>query len=361
MLGGEEMFSSQKKLVKLLIITLVVTLMLLGCSSSSQNQNSGNVNEQSSETNSTNTEAVELKPINASVVTANIGGNMHVIGGAIGKLIEENIPGSHVTVQPGESGGNPIVLNEGGADIGTTMYSNATSAVAGKDPYPTATTKVSALANFSINQWITFITTNKDYNTLQEMIDAKHPMKLVLAKAGSSSEILVRYILEGYGVTYEDIKSWGGSITHVSHTDAVDLMKDRHADVYASIPSLRFPAVLDLTTSVEVKFLLLDNAIIDKVAAEKELLTGALPANTYKGQDQDYYSLMETQLLICNTDKVSDEAAYNIVKLINENKDKLVNAHADMSTFDINSACKNTGFPLHPGAEKYYKEIGALN
>jgi len=85
-----------------------------------------------------------------------------------------------------------------------------------------------------------------------------------------------------------------------------------------------------------------------------------LPANTYKGQDQDYYSLMETQLLICNTDRVSEEAAYNIVKIIHENKDKLVNAHADMETFDINVACKNTGFPLHPGAEKYYKEIGVL-
>ena len=105
----------------------------------------------------------------------------------------------------------------------------------------------------------------------------------------------------------------------------------------------------------------MDKDIIDKIAEEKGLLTGTLPANTYKGQDQDYYSLMETQLLICKTDKLSEEAAYNIVKLICENKDKLVNAHADMSTFDVNTACKDTGFPLHPGAEKYYKEIGALN
>ncbi|NLM42635.1 MAG: TAXI family TRAP transporter solute-binding subunit [Clostridiales bacterium] len=353
------MLNIKRTIVFMLIITLTISLALSGCSSPQTNQSAQN--EQPSQSSEENNQTKAPEPIEALMVTANIGGNMHVIGGAIGKLIEENIPGSHITVQPGESGGNPIVLNEGGADIGTTMYSNATSAVAGKEPYPTATTNVSALANFNINQWITFITTNKDYNTLQEMIDAKHPIKLVLAKAGSSSETLVRYILEGYGVTYEDIKSWGGSVTHVSHSDAVNLMKDRHADVYASIPSLRFPAVLDLTTSAEVKFLLLDKDIIDKIAEEKGLLTGTLPANTYKGQDQDYYSLMETQLLICKTDKLSEEAAYNIVKLICENKDKLVNAHADMSTFDVNTACKDTGFPLHPGAEKYYKEIGALN
>jgi len=350
--------NNKRTIILMLIITLIISLTLSGCSSPQTNQSAQN--EQPSQSSAEDNQSKAPKPIVASMVTANTGGNMHVIGGALGKLIEENIPGSHITVQPGESGGNPIVLHGGGADIGTTMYSNASSAVVGKDPYPTATTNVSALANFNINQWITFITTNKNYNTLQEMIDAKYPMKLVLAKAGSSSEILVRYILEGYGVTYDDIKSWGGTVTHVSHSDAVDLMKDRHADVYASIPSLRFPAVLDLTTSIDVKFLPLDRDIIDKVAKEKDLLTGTLPANTYKGQDQDYYSLMETQLLICNTDRVSEEAAYNIVKIIHENKDKLVNAHADMETFDINVACKNTGFPLHPGAEKYYKEIGVL-
>ena len=193
------MLNIKRTIVFMLIITLTISLALSGCSSPQTNQSAQN--EQPSQSSEENNQTKAPEPIEALMVTANIGGNMHVIGGAIGKLIEENIPGSHITVQPGESGGNPIVLNEGGADIGTTMYSNATSAVAGKEPYPTATTNVSALANFNINQWITFITTNKDYNTLQEMIDAKHPIKLVLAKAGSSSETLVRYILEGYGVT----------------------------------------------------------------------------------------------------------------------------------------------------------------
>lgn len=342
------MFKQRKKLHVAAIVFLVFALVLSGCSPATPAaKDSDKGGEQAG-------------PITATIISANVGGNMHVIAGALGKLVEEKVPGSRITVQPGESGGNPILIGNGEADIGTTMYSNATSAFDGRAPYKQAIKNVGVLANLNINQWITFITSNTKYSTLQEMIDAKHPMKLVLAKAGSSSEVLVRLILEGYGVTYDDIKSWGGSITHVAHADAVNLMKDNHADVYASIPSLRFPAVVDLTTSKDVKFLSLDKAIIDKVASENKLLTGTLPGGTYKGQDQDYYSLMETQLFIASTDKLSENDAYQITKILVEGKEKLVNAHSDMNTFDPSKASQNTGFPLHPGAEKYYKEAGLL-
>src|SRR5699024_9551928 len=149
------------------------------------------------------------------------------------------------------------------------------------------------------------------------------------------SETLVKMILEKYGVSYEDIEEWGGSVTHVSHDDAVGLMKDKHADVYASIPSLQFPAVVDLTTNEDVNFLNLDEELIYENAEEQNLLTGSLPADTYKGQNHDYYSLMETQLLIANTDSLTDEQAYNVVRLLDEKIDKLRNAHSDMNNFDI--------------------------
>lgn len=342
---------------KIILLVIIASLVLVGCST----ENSQEIESEDTIVNDANDAQKEKSEgIIANFVTANVGGNMHIIGGALGEQIEASVPGSSITVQPGESGGNPIVLNDGNADIGTTMYGNAAASFAGKSPYNEKVTNVSALANLNIRQWIAFISSNKEYTTLKDMINDKYPIRLVLGSPGSSSETLIRYILEEYGVTYDDIKSWGGTVTHVSHADAVGLVKDNHADVYASIPSLQFPAVVDLTTSKDVVFLELDKDVIDNVAKNKDLLTGELPAGTYDGQPNDYYSLMESQLLICRTDGLTDEQAYEIVRILNEKKEELVSAHSDMSNFDIEVAPFNTGLPLHPGAEKYYKEIDVL-
>ena len=299
------------------------------------------------------------KPITARIVAANAGGNMHVISGALGQLIEESIPGSRITVEPGESGGNPIICGSGESDIVTTMYSNASAAFKGTPPYPKVA-NVGGLANLGINQWIAFVSSNAKYKTLTAMLKDKFPMRLVLGAPGSTSEILIRQILEQYGVTYDMIRSWGGSVTHVSHNESVSLMKDNHADVYATIPSLRFPQLVDLTTSETVYFLPMDKEIIDAVARKHGYLTGSLPGGTYKNQGDAYYSLMETQLFLGNTKTLSEEDAYRIVKLLNENIQRLATAHSDIANFKPENAPKNTGFPLHPGADRYYREAGQL-
>ncbi|NMA54628.1 MAG: TAXI family TRAP transporter solute-binding subunit [Firmicutes bacterium] len=304
-------------------------------------------------------ENVGNDPVSLTIRTAAIGGNMHIIGGALGKLIEMNIPGSTTTVEPGGSGSNPITVSSGDAEIGTTMYSNAVQAFDGVPPYEEPIKNVGAIANLNIRQWICFVTTNKNFSSLREMIEAKYPMKLVLGQPGSTSEVLIAWILEAYGVDYDVIKSWGGSVTHVSPADSVNLMKDGHADVFATIPSLQLPAVVDLCMARDVKFLPIDKEIVDKVAEDKGLLTGSLPAKTYKGQEEDYYSLMETQIIIANTDIVSDELAYEITKLLVENADYMKNAHSDMNTFDPKIASTNTGFPLHPGSAAYFEELDA--
>lgn len=301
------------------------------------------------------------EPIKLTISTASLGGNMYVIGGAIGRLIEEKIPGSIITVQPGGSGSNPIIIGDEQVAIGTTMYGNATAALDGRAPYKKAETDVVALINFNIKQWITFVTTENKFNTLKEMVeDENFKIKLSVGKAGSTSETYIRWILEEYGLTYDDIRKRGGKVTHVSHADSVNLMKDGHTNLYGSIPSATFPVMVDLTTARNIKHLDLDKDIIDKIAKENKLMTGILPANSYKGQDKDLYTLMESQLLIANKNLLSEEQAYLITKVITENKERLANAHADMINFDPTIAPKNTGFPLHPGAEKYYKEVGLL-
>ena len=84
-----------------------------------------------------------------------------------------------------------------------------------------------------------------------------------------------------------------------------------------------------------------------------------IPAGTYPGQDEDVPTLAITNILVTSSD-VSDELAYQMTKLLFENLDQLKAAHAAAGAIDLETAIKNAPIPLHPGAERFYKEQGLL-
>lgn len=57
---------------------------------------------------------------------------------------------------------------------------------------------------------------------------------------------------------------------------------------------------------------------------------------------------------------VSDDLAYQMTKLMFDNLDRLVTAHAAAKAISLDKAPKNLPLPLHPGAERFYKEKGLL-
>ncbi len=79
---------------------------------------------------------------------------------------------------------------------------------------------------------------------------------------------------------------------------------------------------------------------------------------TYTGQDADVDTVAVTNILVSNSD-VSDDMAYQMTKLLFENLDTLKAAHSAANAIDPANAA-TMPVPLHPGAEKYYKEAGVL-
>ena len=95
------------------------------------------------------------------------------------------------------------------------------------------------------------------------------------------------------------------------------------------------------------------------VGAASEYFQMTIPANTYSGQTEDVVTVGLWTTVCCN-DSMDNDTVYGIVKSVMESKDALVKAHsfyADLAPENVVDACIA---PLHPGAEKYYKEIGVL-
>jgi TRAP transporter TAXI family solute receptor len=104
---------------------------------------------------------------------------------------------------------------------------------------------------------------------------------------------------------------------------------------------------------------------VDKEHSEKIykkypfLSPAVIPAGTYKGINQDIPAMTVTCMLIASSD-VSADLVYNLTKAIFQNLDILGEAHVKGKLVKMETALKGMPIPLHPGAEKYYKEVGKI-
>ena len=77
------------------------------------------------------------------------------------------------------------------------------------------------------------------------------------------------------------------------------------------------------------------------------------------GQTEDVHTVAVANLLICRED-LSNDLVYNMTKALHENQKELVAAHSAAKDMKLQDALKGMTVPLHPGAEKYYKEKGIV-
>ena len=84
-----------------------------------------------------------------------------------------------------------------------------------------------------------------------------------------------------------------------------------------------------------------------------------LPAGTYEGVDTETICVAVEAALVASTD-MSEDAVYELTKTMFENLEELGTSHAKFQLVSAEKAAENGSVPMHPGAEKYYKEIGLL-
>ncbi len=88
-------------------------------------------------------------------------------------------------------------------------------------------------------------------------------------------------------------------------------------------------------------------------------VAATIPASTYDGQLGDVLTASVPNFLVTR-EGVSDDLAYQTTKSLFEHLDQLVQTHPAAKDIDIKKAGTGLSIPVHPGAERYYHEIGLL-
>ena len=276
--------------------------------------------------------------------------------GSILATLWTNELGQQVTSQ-GTNGSveNMNLMKNGEATMGfstvNVMY-EAFNGVGSFDGNPYEDLRILANLYPNVNHFI--VSTSSGIEKVEE-IEGK---SFVFGAAGSATEIESTLVLEAHGVDLDSVNRH-----YVGFTEAVDLLRNNQVDgvnIYAGVPSA---ATMELISTVDTKVLNFSEDAIEILTDESQYpwnFRHVIPAETYDGQDGDIVTLAQFSGIGIDAN-VPDDIAYELTKAIWENLEELAQGHAIAEQFDPALAVQGTaGIPLHPGAEKYYKEIGVL-
>lgn len=175
--------------------------------------------------------------------------------------------------------------------------------------------------------------------------------------AGSGVEFNATQILAAYGIDINsDINKVNGSFS-----DAADGIKDGKIDAAFVTAGAPTTAIVDLAISKDIVLLEVDDAHAEALMAEYPFyVQTVIPGGTYSGVDADAQTVSVNATLIASND-VSTEAIYELTKAMFENQADLAASNDKFSVLSVESAVQGIPTPFHPGAEQYYKEVGAID
>jgi len=300
--------------------------------------------------------------------TQEVGTGMYTYATAITQVVRPVLPaGSTIdltTTSPGGVG-SPIIIERGEADL---TLGNAAPAkwatdkgILGQPP----TTKVRSIAGGMGQDFVNVIFTKAfvdktGITTVEDVVAKKYPVRIAIKANGAFGELACARVLQALGADYDTVKSWGGSVTQTGSDAIVNLLRDDKADMTIDHVGAGQAATTELCLTASMFFPVLAPSTRAKLN-ELGFDNITIPANTWKGQTADIPSVGSPITVLC-TSSLSNDLVYTITKAICENKPALVQSYAAFRYFDPATAWDplKTGAPLHPGAEKYYREKGYL-
>jgi hypothetical protein len=292
------------------------------------------------------------KDLFITVATGGTSGVYYPIGGAIANIISRGL-GLDTSVQAtGASVENINLLNGNRAELAIVMADavaqayECSGAFTGKSPIKDLRGLTALYPNF-----VQVVTTAKSRITSIKDLKGK---RVGVGAANSGVELNARLVLEAYGLSYEDLRQ-----DYLSYSEAIDQIKNGMIDAAFVTSGVPNATVIDLSVSHDTVILPIDGEAIAYLMEKYPFFSsGVIPGGTYS-QKEDVKTATITNLLLIKK-SLPDDVVYSITKTIFENLTALYDAHSAAKNVTLQYVTDGMPVPFHPGAEKYFKEVGVL-
>jgi len=291
--------------------------------------------------------------MNLYMATGGTSGTYYPFGGAVAQVIGQRYPEVRIRVQStGASAANIRLIAEKEVDIALVQNDVMHYAYTG-----TVLFKTGKITNFltlaTVYTEVCQVITKAD-GSINSIADLKGK-RVSVGDAGSGVEANTIQILEAYGMTFKDI-----SVQNLSFAESAAALKDRKIDAFFVTAGIPTTAIIELSSTNPIKVLSIDPDKADALIKNYPFYVNfTIPADTYKNQPEAVNTVAVKATFIVRADLPVD-TVYHITKAIFEGQADIAEAHAKGKEFNIQEAVKGVSVPFHPGAEKYFREVGAI-
>lgn len=288
-----------------------------------------------------------------NILTGGQSGVYYPLGVALSQIFGKAIPNARSTAQVTKASAENLNLLQAGRGELAFALGDAVSDAWKGDAEAGFKTKLDRLRGFSAtyNNYIQIVASAD--SGIKTLADLKGK-RVSVGAAKSGTELNARAILKAAGLSYADL----GKVEYLPFGESVELMKNRQLDATLQSAGLGVASIRDLATAVKIVVVPVPPEVVAKVG-DPAYQTAVIPANTYTGQTADVPTAAIPNFLVTHAG-VPDALVYQMVKAMYDNLDTLHAAHNAAKAIQRENAVKGMPIPLHPGAEKYYREVGVI-
>ncbi len=330
-----------KKIARLISILTILAFILSGCTGGANTADPGSE------------PAAGGKKQDLIMGTAGTAGTYYIVGVAMGQVVSEKSSINNIVVQSSLGSMENINLtNTNEMQLGFSNEDGIYFAYNATGPYE-KTGKQDILGVMSLYQSAGQMVA-KANSGIKTYADLKGK-KVCLGPPSTTIIEMSKAILRSYGIDPEkDITPF-----YLSFDEGITKVVDGELDATFYVAGTPTAALMNAASTTAMTLVDADPGILSSIAEKQPYYKPyVIPAGTYKGIDYDVNTLKIMTTIFTNS-KTSEAAIYDFVKNSLENIDSYKNAHAVVPEITPETAAQ-MAIPLHPGAEKYFKEIGAL-
>jgi len=287
-----------------------------------------------------------------SIATGGTSGVYFVYGGGLAKVVSSNLKGYRATAETtSASVDNLILIRDGGSDVAFTLADTALDAVEGREAFKEKV-PLRVLAQIYDNYTQVVAKAGSGIKTIEDL----KGKRVSVGAPNSGTEVIADRVLEAAKLDPKgDIKRQGLGVD-----ESVQAMKDGSIDAFFWSGGLPTGAITDLVTSDKIT--MLDTTIYtDQLVKEygEVYRDETIPKGTYKGVTKDVPTIAVPNYLVVS-EKMDEKLAFNLTKLLFDQKDDLVAVHPEAKNLDPKRGAEVIApIQLHPGAKRYFDEEGA--
>ncbi len=334
-------------LVYLLAFSLVFLLAMAGCGPEEDEPAVDPVEDDEPE----EAPPAEVEEYFVSIATASAAGAWYPLGGGIASVLTTHIDGVTANAETAAATLENIRhLAEGEVELAFLQSELVYFAYEGLDEYegnPVTELRAFFSTTHSVNHMIA--QADAPFDSLDELAG----MSIGLGAPGSGTEVFNKDLLEMHGITYDDIDE-----QYLDVPTQVESIKDRTIDLSMSLMPVPTGSFTELGVMHDIKLISLDEDIVQQVVDTRPgFARYVIPAGAYPGVDEETVTVSWPGI-VTGTTAMDEEIAYQITKTVWEKRDEWKDVHDATRDVLLENALHGVPIPLHPGAYRYYTEVG---